>query len=118
MLEREFAAKKVVPWLKQMAFFYFKKPQGKFVTRKGIADIQICIRGRYIALELKTDSGRLSKSQETERMRVIAAEGIYIIARPKSWSRIQQLLVTLSRNADKFHTFFTPDVLRYYAELS
>lgn len=92
MLENKFSNKFVKPWLTRQGIFHFKKPQGKFVTRKGIADYQLCVRGQYIALELKTDVGKLSESQVLERQRVLDAGGVFMVARPKTWQGIQKIL--------------------------
>jgi len=100
MLERDFA-KKVVNWLQKNNIYYFKKPQGKFTTRKGIADIIICIDGQFIALELKTDKGWISPEQYKEKIAVKNAGGVYIIARPKTWCDIKRWLLRLTGKIKK-----------------
>jgi len=97
MLERDFS-KIVKKWLTEQGIYHFKKPQGKFVTRKGISDYILCIKGRFISLELKTSIGKLSKSQQEESDRVEEADGIYQVARPNNWSCIKKFLVELSND--------------------
>jgi hypothetical protein len=48
-------------------------------TREGTADIISCIRGRYVAIEVKAGKDRQSKEQKQEEARVIAAGGEYLI---------------------------------------
>ena len=95
MLEGKFSKNMVTPWLTEQGIFQFKKPQGRFVTRKGIADYQLCVRGQYVALELKTDFGTLSDAQKKERQLVRASEGIYMVGRPKTWHAVRAWLTEL-----------------------
>ena len=82
-------SKKVKKWLTDQRIYHFKKPQGKFVTRKGIADYILCVKGKFIALELKSSTGRLSKAQKNERVMVMHAEGTYIEANPENWELVK-----------------------------
>lgn len=50
-------------------------------TKKGIADIIGCYRGKYIAIEIKIGADRQSKEQIEEQRDVINAGGVYIIAK-------------------------------------
>jgi hypothetical protein len=50
-------------------------------TKKGTADILGCFNGRYIAIEVKIGADRQSVDQKKEQADVIAAGGIYLIAR-------------------------------------
>lgn len=56
---------------------------GRKITfgQPGQADIMGIVRGRYVAIETKSESGRLSPEQRDWRDKVVAAEGIYIVAR-------------------------------------
>ena len=49
--------------------------------RKGQGDIVGCYQGRFVAIETKTEKGRLSKDQRNYRDAVLAAQGVYILAR-------------------------------------
>ena len=53
---------------------------GKYVMR-GFPDILVLYQGQCIAIEVKSETGRLSKEQKEFRARFIAAGGAYIVAR-------------------------------------
>ena len=53
MLEKDFQ-KQVVEFLKQHNIYYIKVWGGGY-QRSGIPDLIICLKGRFIAIELKTD---------------------------------------------------------------
>jgi len=50
-------------------------------TQKGIADILCCIRGRFLAIEVKAGKDRLSDYQDIFRQDVTCAKGEYFEAR-------------------------------------
>jgi len=47
----------------------------------GSADILGCYHGRFVAIECKAKRGRISAEQEIWRAAVLAAGGVYIVAR-------------------------------------
>ncbi len=53
MLEKDFQ-KQVVEFLKQHNIYYIKVWGGGY-QRSGIPDLIICLKGRFMAIELKTD---------------------------------------------------------------
>jgi len=50
--------------------YIFKIPQGQYTSRRGIADLCMCIKGQYAAIEVKTDNGRLTALQDHEMSKV------------------------------------------------
>ena len=50
-------------------------------TQKAVADILACIKGRFLAIELKSDRGRLSEDQKFFLERVQIAGGFAMEAR-------------------------------------
>jgi hypothetical protein len=50
-------------------------------TRKGVADIICCIRGRYVAIEVKFGKDRQSEHQKIYEQAVVDASGYYVIAK-------------------------------------
>lgn len=47
----------------------------------GHADVLACVGGRYVAIELKSPSGRQSEQQKNYQAAVERSGGIYILAR-------------------------------------
>lgn len=60
--------------------FHFKAWQGLGST-KGVADIIGCINGRFLAIEVKRENGKLSDHQETFLENVRRSGGIAFVAR-------------------------------------
>lgn len=50
-------------------------------NRNGIPDIIVCYRSYFIAIEVKSEKGKLSRLQELESIDIKKAGGFYIIAR-------------------------------------
>lgn len=66
--------------LRTHGVFHYKAWQGA-MSEKGISDIIGIYQGRPLAIEIKTDRGRLSEYQEKFIERWRAAGGIGIVAR-------------------------------------
>lgn len=68
------------------------------VSIHGTPDILICAKGKFIALELKTDVGVLSALQEWNLQEIQKAGGVSIVSSPSTWpqdfERIKSLLDT------------------------
>jgi len=54
--------------------FCWKQHGGQFGTA-GIPDIIVCLDGRFVAFEVKTESGKLTKLQESALRKITAANG-------------------------------------------
>jgi hypothetical protein len=54
--------------------FAWKEHGGQYGTA-GLPDIICCFRGRFIAFEVKTETGKLSKLQEITLQKINAAKG-------------------------------------------
>ena len=86
---------KVLPDLKKLG--YFIKIQQ--VVRCGDPDIIGTINGVYIAIELKTDEGKLSELQKLSIAKILKAGGIALVATPSNWSKTYFFLLKLKRNS-------------------
>lgn len=66
---------KILKYLKSLDnCFCFKEHGGRYGTA-GIPDIICCFNGRFIAFEVKTEKGRLTKLQEITIQRIKEAKG-------------------------------------------
>jgi hypothetical protein len=72
--------------------FFWKEHGGQYGTA-GLPDIICCYRGRFVAFEVKTETGRPSKLQEITIQRIKAAKGVACIVR--SVEEVKQILDTL-----------------------
>ena len=67
---------KILKYLKeQPCCFAFKEHGGAYGTA-GIPDIICCYKGKFVAFEVKTSSGKLSKLQEIIIQKIKNANGI------------------------------------------
>lgn len=52
---------------------------------KGTPDLLVCYKGRFIALELKTDTGKTTPLQKEKICDIRRADGYARVLRPKEW---------------------------------
>ena len=73
---------KLKAWLKHRGAWYIKYWGGGVYTRAGVPDLLVCYRGRFIAIEVKGEHGRISDAQRAEMAQIEAAGGIGIFYFP------------------------------------
>jgi len=66
---------KILKYLKSMDNCFCFKEHGGMYGTAGIPDIICCFNGRFIAFEVKTEKGRLTKLQEITIQRIKEAKG-------------------------------------------
>lgn len=76
--------------LKTLPNCWFIKTQER--GRRGVPDILICLKGQFIAIELKTDTGRLDKLQEITLSKINDAGGTAFPTTPSRWEQDFHLL--------------------------
>ena len=75
MLEKDITAA-IMRYLKTVPDCFCWKQHGGMYGTAGIPDTICCIKGRFVAFEVKTPEGRLSKLQEVTIAKIIAAGGV------------------------------------------
>ena len=75
MAERDIVAA-ILRLLKKTPNCFCWKTHGGIYGTAGIPDIIACLHGRFVAFEVKTESGKLSKLQEITIQRIKEAGGI------------------------------------------
>lgn len=60
---------------------YIVKNWGGPIGARGRPDLEGCMRGLFLGIEVKTGTGELSKDQREHKRRIIEAGGIFIEAR-------------------------------------
>lgn len=60
------------------------KIHGSGLQKRGAPDRLACYRGTFVAIETKTQGGRLSASQRVELRRIEQAGGIAVVARSRA----------------------------------
>jgi hypothetical protein len=67
---------KIKAYLKTLPNCFYFKTHGCTYSAAGIPDLIICYRGRFVALEVKQPSGKLTKLQEMTLRKINGAGGI------------------------------------------
>ncbi len=60
---------------------YIIDQMGGLGQRRGLADLTICLRGRFVCIEVKTGDAVLSTDQVKEKGRAVEAGALFIEAR-------------------------------------
>ena len=65
----------ILRYLKTVPCCFAWKEHGGMYGTAGLPDIICCIKGRFVAFEVKTPSGKLTKLQEATIRKIRAAKG-------------------------------------------
>lgn len=105
---------RIMPQLKKLG--YFVKIQQVAVS--GTPDIIGTINGVFIAIELKTNTGKLSQLQKLNLYKIAKAGGVSLEVSPKNWESIYAFLLTLRRNyrVKKFRKYLLKSLLDHGQE--
>ena len=74
MLEKDIT-NQIMRYLKTVPECFCWKQHGGAYGTSGIPDIICCLNGRFVAFEVKTESGKLTKLQEATIQKIKAAKG-------------------------------------------
>lgn len=74
MLEKDIV-NSILRYLKTVPDCFAWKEHGGMYGTAGLPDIICCINGRFIAFEVKTESGKLTKLQETTIQKIRRSKG-------------------------------------------
>lgn len=74
---------------------YVYKTMGGLFTKSGIADLLVCYKGYFIAIELKAKDGKPSALQIYNKKLVERAGGISIILYPQYFNKLKEFLKSL-----------------------
>lgn len=74
---------------------YTIKQFGCAFTKAGLCDLTCCIKGKFVAIEVKASNGKPSPLQLRNIEQVKAAGGIAFIAYPQDFDKIQAFLKSL-----------------------
>lgn len=96
--ETVFRQNTVIPDLRMLPNTAFFPIQQK--TIKGDPDFLVCINGLFVAIELKSDKGQLSKLQEYKMNYILRARGITFVVTPGSWTKAYNILRQLAYDGE------------------
>ena len=90
---------KLKRYLKKRGIWYVKYWGGGLYTKTGVPDILACIKGRFVAIEVKSDSGKLRPEQKEEIALINASGGLCIISRPSTFEKDKALIEKILQEA-------------------
>jgi len=91
MTEKQFE-NKVKRFLESEGCWYVKYWGGAVFTKVGIPDLLICCSGRFVAVELKSDTGRVTELQLVQIDRIREAGGMAYVLRPNKFEEFKILI--------------------------
>ena len=74
-------ARAILDYLKTVPGCFAWKEHGGMYGTAGIPDIICCMGGRFLAFEVKTQTGKVTKLQESTMRKIIAAGGTALVVR-------------------------------------
>jgi hypothetical protein len=97
--ETKFRQNKVIPFLKRLKKTTFFPIQQSSIS--GTPDFLVCVNGTFVALELKSEFGELSKLQAYQLWRILNSGGVTMVAKPSNWDDIKDQLTKLDTGGIK-----------------
>ena len=86
---------KVKAYLESIGAWYVKYWGGGLYTKRGVPDILVCYKGRFIAVETKADNGRPTELQLYHIKRIQEAGGIAMVLYPKDFDDFKKMIEKL-----------------------
>lgn len=82
---------KIKAYLKSKGFWYVKYFANR-MTRTGVPDILACVNGYFVAIEVKSQTGKPSELQIYNRDEIRKAGGIAVVLYPNQWENFKLLI--------------------------
>lgn len=77
---------------------YTLKWHGNAFSGAGIPDLIVCLKGKYVAVELKAHNGTVSDLQLYNLSKIAEAGGIAIILYPSGYNDFKRIIMEISCN--------------------
>lgn len=85
---------KVKKWLKSKNIYYFKYFGNSYSTA-GILDLTLCVNGFFVAVELKSETGKVSELQKINIQKIQDNGGIAIVLKPSGFEEFKERIEVL-----------------------
>lgn len=85
---------KIKKFLKEQGC-YFVKYFGCGFTQAGVPDLLVCCNGRFVAVEVKAENGRVSELQKHNIQEIKKAGGIALSVKPSEFDDLKKLILDL-----------------------
>lgn len=97
MAEEKTFENKVKKYLKEKNIWHVKYFANTF-TKVGVPDILACVNGKFLAIELKAEKGKVSELQEYNIDKIKESGGIAIVLRPSKFEEFKKLIEVLEND--------------------
>lgn len=77
--------------------YLFKVPQGPYASKRGVPDLVMSIKGLFVAIEVKTEHGKLTALQDHEIKKIREAGGLAFVIHGKSIPSIEGIFGEIER---------------------
>ncbi len=98
--ETKFRQNQVIPFLKTLKNTYYEPIQQASIS--GSPDFILCVRGRFVALELKDVGEKPRPLQEYKLNEIIRTFGVALVATKTNFEEIKQHLSELDSKEEKW----------------
>ena len=71
---------------------WFVKYFGCAFTKSGVPDLLCCVKGKFVAIEVKAENGRLSELQKYNLEEIRKAGGIALAVKPSDFENLKQAI--------------------------
>ena len=92
---------KVEKYLSLKGAFWIKYWGGGIYSRAGMPDLMCCVKGHFLALELKTPEGKASELQKYNIDKIRKAGGIGLFLRPEDFEEFKRKIENLRSDFDE-----------------
>lgn len=99
MGQEKFYENKIKRYLKEKGCWYVKFFGNSF-TKSGIPDLLCCINGKFVAIEVKSNSGKPSELQKYNIEQIHNSGGIALVSYPNDWIHLKQLIDMILENKE------------------
>ena len=96
MAEEKSFEERVKRWLRQNGC-YVVKYYGCGTTRAGIPDLLVCVKGKFLAVELKAEKGVTTPLQETQLNLIAKSGGVGIVLKPSGFMEFKRYVQELMK---------------------
>mgnify|MGYP000017264649 CR=1 FL=1 len=85
---------KVKKYLRDKNIYYFKY-FGNAYSTAGILDLTLCVNGKFVAVELKSEKGKTSPLQNYNISKIQESGGIAIVLAPSGFEEFKKVIEEL-----------------------
>lgn len=99
MTEKQYE-NKIKKYLEDNGVWFVKYWGGGHFTKAGIPDLICCVNGKFLAIEVKAESGKVSELQKMNLRKITEAGGFALTSKPSEWDELRGLICEIKSQQD------------------